>query len=121
MWGAEAKEYELEYNELALDVGEQIIKGRVAIIKHTDDGSTGIDTPEKGAKFELFRRAAGSYAAAKETERDILTCDEYGFAESKSLPFGWYRLHQVSAGRAGKCLTISTFSFPKTARSIGIC
>lgn len=35
--GAEAKEYELEYNELALDVGEQIVKGRVAIIKHTDD------------------------------------------------------------------------------------
>ncbi len=93
--GAEAKEYELEYNELALDVGEQIVKGRVALIKHTDDGSTGIDTPEEGAEFELFLRSAGSYAAAKDSERDILTCDEYGFAESKPLPFGWYRLHQT--------------------------
>lgn len=93
--GAEAKEYEMEYNELALDVGEQIVKGRVALIKHTDDGSTGIDTPEAGAEFEFFRRAAGSYAAAKESERDILTCDEYGFAESKDVPFGWYRLRQT--------------------------
>lgn len=93
--GAEAKEYELEYNELALDVGEQIVKGRVAIIKHTDDGSTDIDTPEEGAEFELFLRSAGSYAAAKDSERDILTCDEYGFAESKPLPFGGYRLHQT--------------------------
>ena len=67
----------------------------MAIIKHTDDGSTGIDTPEEGAEFELFLRSAGSYENAKETERDILTCDEYGFAESKPLPFGWYRLHQT--------------------------
>lgn len=35
--GAEAKNYTVEYNAIASDVGEQIIKGRIALIKHTDD------------------------------------------------------------------------------------
>ncbi len=35
--GAEAKNYTVEYNTVASDVGEQIIKGRIALIKHTDD------------------------------------------------------------------------------------
>lgn len=35
--GAEAKNYTVEYNAVASDVGEQIIKGRIALIKHTDD------------------------------------------------------------------------------------
>ena len=99
--GAEPKQYELEYNELVVDVDEDILKGRVAIIKHSDDGSTGIENPEKNAEFQIFLRAAGSYENAVETERDILLCDEYGFAESKSLPFGWYRVHQTKAGVPG--------------------
>ena len=40
-----------------------------------------------GAKFEVFLKSAGSYAATKDTERDILTCDENGFAETKDLPY----------------------------------
>ena len=35
--GAEAKDYTVEYNTTTNDVTEQIIKGRIAIIKHTDD------------------------------------------------------------------------------------
>lgn len=99
--GAEPKQYELEYNELAVDVDEDILKGRVAIIKHSDDGSTGIENPEANAEFQIFLRAAGSYENAAKTERDILLCDEYGFAESKELPFGWYRVHQTKAGVPG--------------------
>lgn len=99
--GAEPKQYELEYNELAVDVDEDILKGRVAIIKHSDDGSTGIENPEENAEFQIFLRAAGSYENAAETERDILLCDEYGFAESKDMPFGWYRVHQTKAGVPG--------------------
>lgn len=99
--GAEPKQYELEYNELAVDVDEDILKGRVAIIKHSDDGSTGIENPEANAEFQIFLRAAGSYENAAETERDILLCDEYGFAESKDMPFGWYRVHQTKAGVPG--------------------
>ena len=93
--GAEVKNYTVEYNAIASDVGEQIIKGRIALIKHTDDGDTGLETPEAGAEFEVFLKAAGSYDAAKDTERDYLICDENGFAETKDLPYGIYTVHQV--------------------------
>ena len=65
------------------------------MIKHTDDGKTQLETPEVGAEFEVFLKSAGSYAATKDTERDILTCDENGFAETKDLPYGIYTVHQV--------------------------
>ena len=93
--GAEAKNYTVEYNSTANDVTEQVIKGKIALIKHTDDGETQLETPEVGAKFEVFLKSAGSYAATKDTERDILTCDENGFAETKDLPYGIYTVHQV--------------------------
>lgn len=93
--GAEPELYELEYNEVAVDANEDVLKGRVALIKHTDDGSTQIETPEEGAEFQMFLRSAGSYEAAKESERDILICDEFGFAESKDVPYGWYTIHQT--------------------------
>lgn len=99
--GAEPELYELEYNEVAVDANEDVLKGRVAILKHSDDGSTGVENPEAGAEFELFLRSAGSYENAKETERDILICDEFGYAESIDLPFGWYRLHQTKSGVPG--------------------
>ena len=59
--GAEAKNYTVEYNTTANDVTEQIIKGKIAIIKHTDDGETQLETPEAGAEFAVFLKAAGSY------------------------------------------------------------
>ena len=93
--GAEAKNYTVEYNSTANDVTEQIIKGKIALIKHTDDGETGLETPEVGAEFEVFLKSSGSYDAAKDSERDYLICDENGFAETKSLPYGIYTVHQV--------------------------
>ena len=93
--GAEAKNYTVEYNAVASDVGEQIIKGRIALIKHTDDGGTGLETPEAGAEFEVFLKSAGSYEAAKETERDYLICDENGYCQSADLVYGTYTVHQV--------------------------
>ena len=94
--GAEAKLYTVEYSiAKPLDSYEDIIKGKVAIIKHCDDGTTKIETPEKGAEFEVYLKAAGSYENAKETERDILVCDEHGFAESKDLPYGEYTVRQI--------------------------
>jgi uncharacterized surface anchored protein len=94
--GAEPELYTVEYNSTANSVHEQIIKGRIAIIKHTDNGETQVETPEAGAVFEVWRKAAGSYEAAKETERDILTCDENGFAQTKNLPYGIYTVCQTS-------------------------
>ena len=95
--GAEAKNYTVEYNTTANDVTEQIVKGRIAIIKHTDNGDTQLETPEAGAEFAVFLKAAGSYDSAKASERDYLTCDENGFAETKALPYGIYTVHQTKS------------------------
>ena len=94
--GAEPELYTVEFNSTANDVTEQVIKGNIAIIKHTDNGETQIETPETGATFEVFRKAAGSFDTAKETERDILTCDENGFAQTKGMPYGIYTVRQTS-------------------------
>ena len=93
---ASAKDYSIELNTVYPDVYEQVIKGNIAIIKHTDDGSTKIETPEIGAKFEIYLKSAGSYENAKETERDVIVCDENGFGQTKDMPYGIYTVHQVS-------------------------
>lgn len=94
--GAEATLYTVEYNSAKNDVNEQVIQGNIAIIKHTDDGETQIETPEVGATFEVYLKSADSYEKAKETERDVLTCDENGFAQTKDMPYGIYTVHQTS-------------------------
>ena len=94
--GAEPQNYTVEVNPIALTVTEDVIKGRIALIKHSDDGTTGINTPESGAEFEAFLKSAGSFDNAKETERDRLTTDENGFAQTKELPYGTYTVHQVT-------------------------
>ena len=93
--GAEAKKYTIENNSISMGVTEDILKGKIAIIKHTDDGSTKIETPEKGAEFQVYHKSLGSYAKAKKSERDTLVCDEYGFAETKDMPYGTYTVHQT--------------------------
>lgn len=93
--GAESKLYKAEYNGTELDSLETVQKGKIAIIKHCDDGSTQIETPETGAEFEIFLKSSGGYEASKESERDILICDENGFAQSKDLPYGIYTVKQT--------------------------
>ena len=95
--GAEAEHYTIERNSApAVDVTEQVSKGSIAILKHTDNGETQIETPESGAEFAVYLKSVGSYEAAKDTERDYLVCDENGFAQTKDLPYGVYTVHQVS-------------------------
>ena len=93
--GAEAENYFIEHNPLSMTVTEDVIKGNIAMIKHSDDGSTQIETPEVGAEFEVYLKSSGSYANAVETERDYLTCDENGFAQTKDMPYGIYTVHQT--------------------------
>lgn len=93
--GTESKNYAVENNSISIGVTEDITKGKISIIKHTDDGSTKIETPEKGAEFQVYLKSSGSYSKAKETERDTLLFDEYGFAETKDLPYGTYTVHQT--------------------------
>ena len=95
--GAEAKNYKVEFNSApVIESKEQVIKGKISIIKHTDDGSTQIETPEEGATFEVYLTAAGSYENAKETEKDLLVCDADGYAITKELPYGKYTVHQTA-------------------------
>ena len=44
----------------------------------------------------MFLKSADSYENAKETERDMLTCDENGFAQTKDMPYGIYTVCQTS-------------------------
>ena len=93
--GAEAENYTIEHNPISMIVTEDVIKENIAMIKHSDDGSTQIETPEVGAEFEVYLKSSGSYANAVETERDYLTCDENGFAQTKDMPYGIYTVHQT--------------------------
>ena len=43
----------------------------------------------------MYLKSSGSYANAVETERDYLTCDENGFAQTKDMPYGIYTVHQT--------------------------
>lgn len=93
--GADPKLYEIEYNECKNAVTEQVKKGKIAIIKHTDDGSTQIETPEKGAEFQVYLKSAGSFVNADKDEKDTIICDEDGFASTKLMPYGVYTVHQT--------------------------
>ncbi len=113
--GASPTLYEVELNTTENQVKETVIYGNIRLVKHTDDndpdvaegehstdGNAGqVEKPEAGAVFEVFLKSAGSYEAAKETERDLLTTDENGFASSGRLPYGQYTVHQT-AGEEGK-------------------
>lgn len=93
--GAEAENYSIEHNPISMTVTEDIIKGNISIIKHSDDGTTQIETPEVGAEFEVYLKSSGSYEAAKDSEKDYLVCDENGYAATKKLPYGIYVVHQT--------------------------
>lgn len=93
--GAEPGNFTVEYNPISMTVTEDVILAQLAIIKHNDDGSTQIETPEVGAEFEVYLKSAGAYSAANDRERDLLVTDGNGFALSKKLPYGAYTVHQT--------------------------
>lgn len=94
--GADPKDYTVEYNNAPdMTVMEQVIKGKISIIKHTDDGETQIETLEKGAEFQVYLKSSGSFVNADKDERDTIVCDQDGFASTKLLPYGVYTVHQT--------------------------
>ena len=100
--GADPRDYNIEYNTAPdMTVMEQVIKGKISIIKHTDDGETQIETPEKGAEFQIYLKSSGSFVNADKDERDTIVCDEDGFASTKLLQYGVYTAHQTK-GWAGR-------------------
>ena len=94
--GADPRDYNIEYNTAPdMTVMEQVIKGKISIIKHTDNGDTQIETPEKGAEFQVYLKSSGSFVNADKDERDTIVCDQDGFASTKLLPYGVYTVHQT--------------------------
>lgn len=94
--GGKPELYTVEHNPTSLDVVEQVAKGNIALIKHTDNGETQIETPETGATFEIYLKSSGNYEAAEEDERDVIVCDENGFGQTKNMPYGTYTVRQTS-------------------------
>ncbi len=84
------------------EVHNAVIKGRIQLVKHSDAPDPAVDPenpqvqqPMGGIVFEVFLKAAGSYEAAKEAERDLLTTDENGYASTRNLPYGVYTVKEV--------------------------
>lgn len=98
--GAEPGNYSLEHNKIEITVKEQIIKGKVQIHKQYEI-LNGSPADEFGAEFQVYLKSAGSYAAAKEAERDTITTTASGYATTKDMPCGTYIVHQ-SKGGAGR-------------------
>lgn len=102
--GAYPEKYSVEYNTLTMDVYETPIKSNIVLVKHSDNGDTQIETPEAGAQFKIWLKSSGSYEAADETERDLITIDEHGFGVSKDLPYGTYIVEQISGKEGAELL-----------------
>lgn len=85
-------EFELE----PADFTEEVMKGQIALHKQyeTLDGLA----EEQGAEFDVYLKSAGSFDAAKETERDHITTGADGIATTKDLPYGTYVVHQTKGG-----------------------
>lgn len=85
-------EFELE----PADFTEEVMKGQIALHKQYET----LDEPadEQGAEFDVYLKSAGSFDAAKETERDHITTGADGMATTKDLPYGTYVVHQTKGG-----------------------
>jgi hypothetical protein len=93
---------EVEVNLVSTEVSNTVIKGRIQLVKHSDDPDPDVDPengqvqePLSGIVFEAYLKSAGSYGNAKPTERDLLTTDENGYARTKDLPYGTYTVKEV--------------------------
>lgn len=84
--------YELEPE----DFTEDVFKGKIALHKQYETLDDRAE--EQGAEFDVYLKSAGSYDAAKETERDHITTGADGMATTKDLPYGTYVVHQTKGG-----------------------
>ncbi|MCL2299917.1 MAG: SpaA isopeptide-forming pilin-related protein, partial [Firmicutes bacterium] len=93
---------DVDVTSTSYDLKNKVIQGQIAITKHIDAPMEGYDDPQieqplEGAVFQVYLSAAGSYDAAKESERDLITTNENGFAVSKKLPYGVYTVAEIEA------------------------
>lgn len=97
------------------DFTEDVFKGHIQITKQIE--MLGADAQlEQGAEYQVYLKSAGSYANAKDTERDYLVTGADGKATTKDLPYGTYTLHQIKGvpGREFKDLDVDVHENGKT-------
>ena len=109
------KTEKIEYDLEPEDFTEDVFKGRIQITKQIE--MLGADAQlEQGAEYQVYLKSAGSYDAAKDTERDYLVTGADGKATTKDLPYGTYTLHQVKGvpGREFKDMDVDVHENGKT-------
>ena len=97
------------------DFTEDVFKGKISLTKQIE--MLGADAQlEQGTEYQVYLKSAGSYANAKDTERDYLVTGADGKATTKDLPYGTYTLHQVKGvpGREFKDLDVDVHENGKT-------
>ncbi len=97
------------------DFTEDVFKGKISLTKQIE--MLGADAQlEQGAEYQVYLKSAGSYNAAKDTERDYLVTGADGKATTKDLPYGTYTLHQIKGvpGREFKDLDVDVHENGKT-------
>lgn len=97
------------------DFTEDVFKGKIQITKQIE--MLGADAQlEQGAEYQVYLKSAGSYNAAKDTERDYLVTGADGKSITKDLPYGTYTLHQVKGvpGREFKDMDVDVHENGKT-------
>lgn len=105
----------IEYNLEPEDFTEDIFKGKISLTKQIE--MLGADAQlEQGAEYQVYLKSAGSYNAAKDTERDYLVTGADGKSITKDLPYGTYTLHQVKGvpGRELKDMDVDVHENGKT-------
>lgn len=109
------KTEKIEYVLEPEDFTEDVFKGHIQITKQIE--MLGADAQlEQGAEYQVYLKSAGSYDAAKDTERDYLVTGADGKATTKDLPYGTYTLHQVKGvpGREFKDMDVDVHENGKT-------
>ena len=109
------KTEKIEYDLEPEDFTEDVFKGHIQITKQIE--MLGADAQlEQGAEYQVYLKSAGSYANAKDTERDYLVTGANGKSITKDLPYGTYTLHQVKGvpGREFKDLDVDVHENGKT-------
>ena len=81
-------------NKFSVTVSDPVIYGKIQLTKYALNTVSGDKQPEEVAMFTVYLKSAGSYDAAKEAERDIITIGKNGKGISKSLPYGTYCVQQ---------------------------
>lgn len=109
------KTEKIEYDLEPEDFTEDVFKGHIQITKQIE--MLGADAQlEQGTEYQVYLKSAGSYANAKDTERDYLVTGADGKATTKDLPYGTYTLHQIKGvpGREFKDLDVDVHENGKT-------